>query len=340
MRTELSTTRASTAVFSLTDVTRAVREADAARPPKSRPSIGVAVDLVPVIPEALMASAVKTLEEALKGRHPTDPLLGTSMSRLVSIINAAVKRSGPLIEQALDVALEQAGFVVFRQVGMPVSKAAQNLVAFNDMRSLRGVSVASDAPTDGPMIVYDLLVYCPRTRRAVLLEIKRGSGKTEVRKIKPMTHALKAGSLQIRTHLKRLGIKAHHVDAKLVDYYGRSGFADDVRITGAELDRYFGAPVQGLIEAVLGEVRRRLFAALPNLLAQAMAEAAQGPEPERQPRMITIGNGIRIAPEHVSAIELPMRRISKAKKRLVAASSKVIAIGASRRPGGSPATVV
>jgi hypothetical protein len=340
MRTELSTARASAAAVSLTDFTRAVRNADAAEPHKAHAAVGVAADLVPVIPEALMMAALKTLDEALQGRHPTDPLLGVSLSRLVSIINAAVKRSGPLIEQALDVALERAGFVVFRQVGMPVSRAAKNLVAFNDMRSLRGVSVASDAPADGPMIVYDLLVYCPKSRRAVLIEVKRGSGKTEVRKIKPISAALKAGSLQIKTHLRRLGIKAHHVDAKLVDYYGRSGFDDEIRITGAELDRYFGASVQGLIEAVLGEIRRRLFAALPNLLAQAMAEAAQGPEPERQPRMITIGDGIRIAPEHISSIELPMRRAPRTKLRPKTAGSKVITIRTSRRPSGSSAATL
>jgi hypothetical protein len=51
-----------------------------------------------------------------------------------------------------------------------------------------------------------------------------------------------------------------------VDYYGRSGFDDATRITGDQLDRYFGAAIHGLIEAVLGEVRRRLSEELPQLL--------------------------------------------------------------------------
>jgi hypothetical protein len=335
MRTELTNSRATSAAFSLTDFTRAVRVADAAKPLKASSGVTVATDLSPAIPPALLQAAVASLEAALAGRHPTDPMLGVSLSTLVSVINCAVKRSGPLIEQALDTALEQAGFVVFRQVGMPVTDAAKNLVTFNDMRNLRGVSVSSDAPAQGPMIVYDLLVYCPKSRRAVLLEVKRGNGMTELRKIKPITAALKAGSLQIRNHLKRLGIKANQVDAKLVDYYGRSGFNDDIRITGSQLDQYFGASVQGLIEAVLGEVRRRLFAALPLLLAQAMAEAAQGVDP--QPRMVTIGNGVRIAPEHIGSIELPMRRNPRAKLRAKLAQSHVISLGMTRRPSGSSA---
>jgi hypothetical protein len=337
MRTELTSTRAATAAFSLTDFTHAVRDADAAKPLKATANLTAAADLVPAIPPALMAAAVGTLEAALAGRHPTDPMLGISLSRLVSVINCAVKRSGPLIEQALNTALERAGFVVLRQVALPVSAAAKNLVTFNEMRNLRGVSVTTDAPAEGPTIVYDLLVYCPKSRRAVLIEVKRGNGMTELRKVKPITAALQAGSLQIRNHLKRLGIKASQVDAKLVDYYGRSGFDDEIRITGNQLDRYFGASIQGLIEAVLREVRRRLFAALPQLLAQAMAEAAHGPEP--QPRMITIGNGIRIAPEHISSIDLPSRRSRKATPNDQALQNRVIAIGGSHRPGRSSTTI-
>lgn len=328
MRTSHSSTR-SVAGLSLTDFTRAVNAAGLGR---SEAPVDVATSLAPSIPQALLASAVETLEAALAGRHPSDPLLGGSLSRLVSAVNAAVKRSGPLIEKALVAALEQSGYVVLRHVAMGVSEAAMNLVAYNEMRDLRGVSVTADAPADGPVIIYDLLVYCPKTRRAMLLEVKRGNGMTELRKIRPMTRALQAGSLQVKAQLKALGYKVRSVDAKLVDYYGHSGFSDAVRLTGKDLDRYFGVPVRGLIEAVLGEMRARLFAALPGLLAHAMAEAAQGPEPAR--RTITLPNGIRVAPEHVRQIELPPRRKGKAK--LV----QVITIAGRRPPGGQPAATV
>jgi hypothetical protein len=331
MRTELAT-RAAHAASSLTDFTRAVRDAGAAKPAKAPSALTVATNLAPSIPPALMASAVATLEAALAGRHPTDPMLGVSLSRLVSAVNAAVKRSGPLIEQALAVALEQKGFVVMRHVAMPVSAAAQNLVAFNEMKALRGVSVVAGAPADGKAIVYDLLVWCRKTKRAVLLEVKRGSGQTELRKIKPITAALKAGSLQIRSHLKTLGITARQVDARLVDYYGRSGFGDEIRITGDRLDRYFGAPVQGLIDAVLAEMRARLFAALPRLLAQALAEAAHGPEPG--PRTVTLSGGVRVAPEHVRQIVVPTRRTGKTKP------VNVVDLKGSRRAGGHPPALV
>lgn len=330
MRTSHSSSSRTVAGLSLTDFTQAVRTA--ARREPNAATVDVAADLRPSIPPALLASAVETLEAALAGQHPVDPMLGPSLSRLVSAVNAAVKRSGPLIEKALVAALERAGYVVLRHVAMPVSEAARNLVAFNEMRDLRGVSVAADAPAEGSAIVYDLLVYCPKTRRAWLIEVKRGNGATELRKIRPITEALNAGSLQIKAHLKALGYRVRSVDAKLVDYYGHSGFDDQVRITGADLDRTFQAPVRGLIEAVLAEMRARLFAALPALLAQAMAEAAQGPE--REPRLVTLSGGVKVAPEHVRQIELPARR--RVKPRQV----QVIHLKGPRRPAGSaPAAV-
>ena len=333
MRTELTLSRAATAAHSLTDFTRAVNDANASRRATATTKLTVATDMATAIPPALLTAAAETLDGALAGQHPADPMLGPSLSRLISAVNATVKRSGPLIERSLVAPLEQAGLVVMRHVAMPVTDAAKNLVAYNQMRALRGVSVTEDAPASGPMIVYDLLVYCPKTRRATLIEVKRGNGATELRKIKPITAALKAGSLQVRSHLKKLGIKARHVDAKLVDYYGHSGFDDDIRITGSQLDRYFGAPVQGVIEAVLGEVRNRLFGVMPQLLATAMAEAAHGPAQE--PRTITIGDGIRIAPEHVSAVELPTRRNVKLKP-----ARNVIAIrGRQQRGSAQPVSV-
>ncbi len=330
MRTSHSSSPRAVAGLSLTDFGRAV---SAAPSPALAPAIDVAAGLAPEVPAALLASAVETLEAALAGRQPIDPMPGPSLSRLVSAVNATAKRSAPLIEQAIVAGLEQAGFVVFRHVAMPVSAAARSLVAFNEMRTLRGVSVAADEAAEGSVIVFDLLVYCPRRKRATLIEVKRGNGLTELRKIKPITLALKAGSLQLRGHFKAMGLTARQVDARLIDYYGRSGFDDEVRITGDEVDRYFGAPIRTLVERVLAEMRKRVFAALPGLLAQAMAEAAQGPEPG--PRLITLRDGIRVAPEHLRQIELPPRRRGKPKL-----AAKVIAIGGSRRPGGpAPATV-
>jgi hypothetical protein len=331
MRTE-QTHSQSSAVPTLADFTQAIRDASSVPKPAGS-SLMMASELPLAIPHALAKAAETTLHEALEARHPVDPLLGPDLSRAVSALTSIVKRSGGLIEKALAASLERAGFVVMTQVAMQLTGAARDLVANNPPDALRGVAIAQDAPSDGPTVVFDLLVYCRRTKRAWLLEVKRGSGATELRKIKPITTTLLAGALQVKGHLARMGLKVRRVEARVVDYYGRSGFAEEVRVTGDDLDRFFGAPVRPLVEAVLAGVKAGLFQAAPRMLAEALAAAHQ---PERESlRPITLPGGIRVAPEHLRQIELPAKRKGKPKP-----TTKVIAIGGPRRPGGpSPATV-
>lgn len=331
MRTE-PTTRASAAATSLTDFSQAVRRASAAKPPKASASLTVASGLPVLIPNTLQEAADKTIDAALAGSHPVDPLLGYDVSVAVSTLNSAVKRSGTIIEKALARSLEQQGFVVLTQVSMQLTAAARDLVANNAPATLRGVAITSQAPTEGPTVIFDLLVWCPRTRTAWLLEIKRGNGPTELRKIKPIAATLQGGALQVKAYLAKMGLKVKRVEARVVDYYGHSGFPDDVRITGDQLDHVFRAPVRALIEQVLDGLRTRLFTAVPALLLRAMTAAHKDPQAADQPHVITLPGGVKIAPEHVRAIELPARRKPKARP-----TAKVIAIGGSRRPGASPA---
>lgn len=136
------------------------------------------------IPADLLAASCKTFDAAMSGEHPVDPMLGRSLSCLTSAVNSVIKRSGSLIEKSLRAALEQAGFIVFTQVAMQLSKASKDLVRANARETLRGVSVKLEAPADdAPLVIFDMLVIDPRTRRATLIECKRGNGATELRKI-------------------------------------------------------------------------------------------------------------------------------------------------------------
>jgi hypothetical protein len=335
MRTEFSTTRPTMAAASLTDFSNAVRCAGGAKPTKVFASLTVASRLPALVPNTLQEAADKTIDAALAGNHPVDPLLGHDVSVAVSTLNSAVKRSGTIIEKALAKSLEQQGFVVLTQVSMQLSAAARDLVANNAPATLRGVAIGNHAPMEGPTVVFDLLVWCPRTRTAWLLEIKRGNGPTELRKIKPIAATLRAGALQVKAYLAKMGIKVKRVEARVVDYYGHSGFPDDVRITGDHLDRTFRAPIRSLIEQVLDGLRARLFTAVPALLMRAIAAAHQPPQAGDQQRTITLPGGVKVAPEHIRAIELPPRRRRKAKP-----AASVVPIGASRRPGGTPAVTL
>ena len=262
--------------------------------------------LVPItIPADLLAAAHKTFDDAMSGEHPVDPMLGRSLSCLTSAVNSVIKRSGSLVEKSVRTALEQAGYLVFTQVAMQLSKAAKDLVRANARETLRGVSVKLEAPADdAPLVIFDMLVFDPRTRRATLIECKRGNGATEIRKVEPISATLLAGSLQVASYLKARGIKVKSVDARVVDYYGRSGFSDDLRISGSQLDAYFRAPVTPLVDAVLGRVRARLFAFVPDLLNVALTDARGDGKDVPGPDLVDLPGGARIQPHHLPMIEV------------------------------------
>jgi hypothetical protein len=345
MRTSTLSTGPRGDVVSLSDVTLAIANAatagsDLPGDPKRLPTLGLAASMKPVIPAALLASSLKSLDEAMAGTHPAEPMFWPTYSRMLSASNSFVKRTGPIIEKGLVVSFETSGFVVFKQVAMPISDAARALVANNDVAALKDVSVAADAPASGRMTVFDLLVYNPATKIATLIEVKRGNGVTEARKTGPIGETLLAGALQVKAYLKARGLEVRRVDAKVIDYYGHSGFRDDLRITGDQLDSYFRAPVRAMVEALLSEIARQARLKVRPLLESALAElfaATQAPRPA-QPPLLTLPNGLRVRPEHMASIEvrrIPRRLKSKGGFK---ANGTVIALAETARPSGNPRT--
>jgi hypothetical protein len=345
MRTSTLSNTSRGEVVSLSDVTAAIANAAKpngthARDPKRLPTLSLASSLKPAIPAALLASSLKSLDEAMAGAHPVEPMFWGAFSQLLSASNSIVKRSGSMIEKALVAAFENAGFVVFKQVAMPISDAARALVANNDKAKLKHVSVVADAPASGRMTVFDLLVYNPRTKVASILEVKRGNGITEARKTVPISETLLAGGLQTKAYLKARGLKAQKVEAKLIDYYGHSGFGDDLRVTGDQLDAHFKAPIKATVEALLSEVARQARLKVRPLLESALAElvaTTQAPPPA-QSALLTLPNGLRVRPEHMASIEV--RRIARRfkPKRTFKANAAVISLAGAPRTSGNPST--
>ncbi|MGL4438810.1 MAG: hypothetical protein ACRCUE_06025, partial [Bosea sp. (in: a-proteobacteria)] len=228
------------------------------------------------------------------------------------------------------------------QVAMQLTDAARDLVKRNPPGSLRGVVIKADAPAaEEPLVVYDMLVVHPGRRHATLIEVKRGSGKTEIRKIAPITATLLAGGLQATSFLRAKGIKVRSVDAKVIDYYGRSGFGDDVRITGDQLDAYFKAPIKPLVDAVLARVKTRLFTAVPDLLNTALLQARSAANDNRRARdeVVTLPGGATIAKAHLPAVDRAttanvrgQAKVKKGAKKNALTSQRAQQPGADRAP--------
>jgi hypothetical protein len=97
----------------------------------------------------LLASAKTTVSTAISTTFVTDTLLGPGLSHAMSAISSTVKRHGSLIERSIVDALERSNqYIVLRNVAMPITTAAERLVAGNspaDLPACRCPATASIA---------------------------------------------------------------------------------------------------------------------------------------------------------------------------------------------------
>jgi hypothetical protein len=288
------------------------------------------------LPPALRAVAHDAVAAALSAEFPHDALLGKDLSRAVSVINSCVKRSGHVIERVLADTLQSQGLIVYRSVAMPVTQAAESVIASNGSEVLKTVRIKADSEARRTVFI-DLLVIDPRRSSAMIYELKRGGGVTEQRKRLPIEHNLRCCSLQLHSFVRQLGHDVETVGCHIVDYYGASGFDPAMTVTREQLDEHFGLPVADMIESALAVMSEGLMAALPRLLCSAVTVQTEVPQaapepiahhvaPNAAPSLPTPYATLVIDPRYVSALDIAAMPGAKLAPRR------------GRPPGTSPAT--
>lgn len=250
------------------------------RPHGSQPRVALPADL--------LARIEKTVSGADTAAFAVDPLLGHSLSAVTSFLTSVVKRSGAVIEDALYAALvRNRRFLVMQQVRIPITKAAEMYVQENGPARVGELALASDGATVR-VAHFDMIVIDQQRSVAMVIEIKRGSGVTESKKRKTTERDLACARLQLASYLRTLlGIKLRTYRCHVIDFYGRSGFRDQLTVTRDGLDHLFGVPVTQTIDAALAALEARMLARVPPMLQIAqerLADRAAGPAPSRSGR--------------------------------------------------------
>lgn len=198
-----------------------------------------------------------------------DPLLTTALSRLVSVTSSVVKRHGHVLEGAIADALESSGrYVVLRRQRLPITAEGRALVAAgrHDEEVLEISEIES-------WVDADLVVLDRTTGHLLALQIKRGGGKTDMKKRRQIEKDLRCARPTCRAffakELPELDVRSCEV--RIVDVYGGAGFDPGLTILGAELDTAFDMPVEAWITATTTALRAALAAMLPELLQPVLA---------------------------------------------------------------------
>ncbi len=222
----------------------------------------------PALPDALQAAVDDAVAAALAASFPVDPLLGPSLSALVSVSNSIVKRHGVLLETGVAYALEASGrFHVARNVLFPVTRAADHRAGVGSMAGAPGALRF----TPGGVRAADIDIPAVDTHAGIAyaLPVRRGGGATEALKRRVIEGNMAAVNLLLQGYCARHGFAVRETRTAVVDYYGNAGFPPGLTVTRETLDAFLGVPVVATVEAMTDALRRRLADALPDLLARA-----------------------------------------------------------------------
>ena len=240
---------------------------------------------IPSISDAALARSANTLvANAVSGAFNEDPVIGPKLSRAIAVVNSVVKRHGHLLESTLANALAASGrFDVLVEVAIPVTDAAQELLlARNTTEDLARITIRADASAER-IVTIDLVVIDPEVGWAGAYEIKRGNGAIDGRSRRPIEHDLKATRMVLSSYLSKRGYpNISRVTTGVIDYYGCTGFAKELKIGRDDLDGHFGVPVRETLDKVTTCLRMALHSELPHLFATVL-EAVHREKAKQQP---------------------------------------------------------
>jgi hypothetical protein len=239
------------------------------------------------IPESdpLLKAASEAVASAINTRFPLDELLGPELSRLISVCASVVKRHGTLLERAIIQALEESKrFQVMHNVIIPITGAAESLVASNSPETLARVALRYDSPAVRS-VTHDLLVIDTHCAWAGAYQVKRGGGELGTRIKRPLERDLGATRLLLRSFLRDQGYNSIDiVTTAVIDVLGAAGLPEHLTIQGSEIDQHFGVPVVPTIERMTTHLREELHKAIPDLLRPLLVllEMQLAPSDQRQ----------------------------------------------------------
>ena len=217
--------------------------------------------------DALIDDARNAARAAARADFKRDPLFAQEFSQLNSLLTSATTRHGPLIERGAANALEGASMIVQRNVRFPVTRAALAIVNGPDYERLANTQIFHDENDIAGFTDLDVVAIDEENGWGGAFQFRRGGGPTPPKKRRADERELRALNLTLASLLRQMGYgEIETGSAALIDYYGQSGFAEDITITKGDIDAFFDVPIVASIDRMTQAMSEALNAELRNLL--------------------------------------------------------------------------
>lgn len=219
------------------------------------------------MPEALIdrmrPHVDKTIASLERKKFRIDPIAGETYSRATSIVSAAYKRHGSILERSLRERLSDCEyFSVWHEPKFQIPSEVDHVV------SSRNSEIGNSLPVEMPYrpgartLQVDAFVFDRRVRTLRAYELKRGNGDFDSGKKRSILRDV----LSIQCLLKSYGASVGHhpelVESRLISYYGVRVLPDPLNIFGLDLDDHFVFRVRDPIEEVNVYFQEQLYSLL------------------------------------------------------------------------------
>ncbi|MFC5068860.1 hypothetical protein [Flaviflagellibacter deserti] len=225
--------------------------------------------------EKLSPAIEKTVSGLAKERFRTDPIAGPKFSRATSIISAAYKRHGRILEEALRLRLSECQhFSVWTDPNFSISDTADRAIRGRNSDIEESLPIELPYGGSGRALQVDLFVFDRRISTLRAYEVKRGNGAYDSGKKRSILRDLLCVQSLLRSYGGSRGLIATSAEARLISYYGVRALPAPLNLFGHELDDHFVFPVQKYVDAVNERFQERLYDLLSDVLGLTELERA------------------------------------------------------------------
>ena len=215
---------------------------------------------MPSLVDRLRPFVDDTIASLARTDFRVDPIGGERYSKATSIVSAAYKRHGRILEEAIRTRLGDCEyFTVWNEPSFFVSTVADQALTGRNADIPNSLPIELPYLDHGRTIQIDAIVFDKRIGSVRGYEIKRANGDFDAGKKRSILKDLLALQSLLKSYAAKHGHAPSVAEARLIAYYGIKPLPAPLTIAGIEMDDHFVFPVFKYVEEVNVYFQERLY---------------------------------------------------------------------------------